>query len=141
MSLSDDERDRLLEIETLTAAQDPGFVARLDLDATVRRRLLLRPLCWCLLALGGLLVARVGRRPFHQRLGSVVVGGGQQQRRLQSSTPTIVARLLFRYTTPTYVTTGGGRVRDDGQTVRVVIAWAQPAWRVRQADGATPARA
>src|SRR6478609_8358255 len=43
----------------------------------------------------------------------------------------IVARLLFRYTTPTYVTTGG-RVREDGQTVRVVIEWAQPAWRVRQ---------
>jgi hypothetical protein len=77
VSLSDDERDRLLEIETLTAAQDPGFVARLDLDATVRRRRLLRPLCWCLLALGGLLViGGAGAAQGLISIGTVAAAGG-----------------------------------------------------------------
>jgi hypothetical protein len=76
VSLSDDERDRLLEIETLTAAQDPGFVARLDLDATVRR-LLLRPLCWCLVTLGALLmIGGAGAAQGLISIGTVVAAAG-----------------------------------------------------------------
>lgn len=56
MSLSDDERDRLQEIETLTATEDPRFVAQLDLDAVIRRRRQLRRVCWSLLALGAVLM-------------------------------------------------------------------------------------
>lgn len=49
LSLSDDERDRLLEIEALTAAADPQFARRLDLDAAVGRRHRARWACWILL--------------------------------------------------------------------------------------------
>lgn len=52
MSLSDDERDRLLEIETLTAVADPQFARRLDLAAAVRHRRQARRACWTLLVVG-----------------------------------------------------------------------------------------
>ena len=52
MSLSDEERARLREIEALTAAADPRFAAQLDLDRAARRRRQLRAVCWWLLAVG-----------------------------------------------------------------------------------------
>lgn len=52
MSLSDDERNRLREIETLTLAEDPRFADYLDLDRATRRRRRLRWVCWWLLGVG-----------------------------------------------------------------------------------------
>lgn len=78
MSLSDDERDRLLEIEALTAAADPQFARRLDLDAAVGRRRRARWVCWVLLIAGAFtMVAGVGAARGAISLGTVltVIGG------------------------------------------------------------------
>lgn len=56
MSLSDDEQNQLRRIETFTAATDPDFARRLNMDAP--NRLPRRPVrlyCW-LLVIGGLMM-------------------------------------------------------------------------------------
>ncbi len=77
MSLSDDERDRLREIETLTAAADPQFAHRLDLAAAGRRRRRARVTCRALLTLGAwLMLTGLGAARGWISLGTVVFAFG-----------------------------------------------------------------
>ncbi len=52
MSLSEDERSRLGEIEAHTRATDPGFARRLNLADAHRRHQRMIVTVWCLLFLG-----------------------------------------------------------------------------------------
>ncbi len=52
MSLSEDEKSRLGEIEAHVRATDPGFVRRLDLTLAHRRQGRTIVILWCLLFLG-----------------------------------------------------------------------------------------
>ncbi len=52
MSLSEDEKGRLSEIEAHARATDPGFARRLDLSHLRRRRGRLMVTLWCLCFVG-----------------------------------------------------------------------------------------
>jgi hypothetical protein len=57
VSLSEDEKSRLGEIEAHTRATDPGFVRRLSLADVHRRHRRMIVTLWCLLFLGTSLLA------------------------------------------------------------------------------------
>jgi hypothetical protein len=77
VSLSDEERGRLREIEALTVATDPQFAHRLDLVAAGRRRRRARVICWVLLTLGAwLMLTGVGAARSWISVGSVVCVAG-----------------------------------------------------------------
>ena len=78
-SLLDDEHDRLLEIEALTTVEDPWFVARLDLDAVIRRHERLRRMCWLMFTLGVVLMlggAAAIHEPISMGTVTAVIGAG-----------------------------------------------------------------